>query len=99
MSSLPPSTSPSFPTLLTNLLSHPAPILPPPRIISPKSTPSIAALSLHPTLETALHILNGDLPAAHFLVRHMQAEPAFEGMYLHGILHRVEGDYENAKAW
>ena len=29
----------------------------------------------------------------------MQAAPAFEGMYLHGILHRIEGDYDNARAW
>ena len=29
----------------------------------------------------------------------MQAPPAYEGMFLHGILHRVEGDYENARAW
>lgn len=29
----------------------------------------------------------------------MQAAPAYEGMYLHGILHRIEGDYDNARAW
>lgn len=29
----------------------------------------------------------------------MQAAPKYEGMYLHGILHRVEGDYDNARAW
>jgi len=29
----------------------------------------------------------------------MQSPPAFEGMYLHGILHRIEGDYDNARAW
>lgn len=37
--------------------------------------------------------------SAHFLVRHMQSPPAFEGMFLHGILHRIEGDYDNARAW
>ncbi|KAF2085768.1 hypothetical protein K490DRAFT_45729 [Saccharata proteae CBS 121410] len=66
---------------------------------SPPLTPLIAALSLHPTLEAALHLLNADLPSAHFLVRHMQAAPAYEGMLLHGILHRLEGDYDNARAW
>lgn len=59
----------------------------------------IAELSMHPTLESILHILNSDLPSAHFLCRHMQNDPAWEGMYIHGILHRVEGDLENAKAW
>ena len=29
----------------------------------------------------------------------MQAPPAHAGMYLHGILHRIEGDYSNALAW
>jgi len=29
----------------------------------------------------------------------MQSPPAVEGMYIHGILHRVEGDYDNARAW
>lgn len=29
----------------------------------------------------------------------MQAAPAHEGMYLHGVLHRVEGDHDNARAW
>ena len=59
----------------------------------------IANLSLHPTLEAALHILNLDLPSAHFLLRHMQSAPAWEAMFLHGILHRIEGDYDNARAW
>ncbi|KAF2854973.1 hypothetical protein T440DRAFT_464288 [Plenodomus tracheiphilus IPT5] len=59
----------------------------------------IADLHVHPTLEALLHILNHDLPSAHFLVRHMQAPPAVEGMLLHGILHRAEGDFPNAHAW
>ena len=29
----------------------------------------------------------------------MQSAPAHEAMYLHGILHRIEGDYDNARAW
>jgi hypothetical protein len=44
-------------------------------------------------------MLNSDLPSAHFLVRHMQAPPAVEGMLLHGILHRAEGDFDNSRAW
>nr|POE79707.1 hypothetical protein CFP56_07772 [Quercus suber] len=59
----------------------------------------IAGLALHPTLEAVLHVLNNDLAGAHFLCRHMQDAPAWEGMYLHGLLHRVEGDYRNAEAW
>jgi hypothetical protein len=29
----------------------------------------------------------------------MQSPPAYESMLVHGLLHRVEGDYENARAW
>ena len=75
------------------------PVLPPAKPLSSSTTSSIASLQVHPTLEAALHLLNLDLPSAHFLVRHMQAPPAYEGMLLHGILHRVEGDYDNARAW
>ena len=62
-------------------------------------TATIADLQVHPTIEALLHILNHDLPSAHFLVRHMQAPPAVEGMLLHGMLHRAEGDFNNARAW
>lgn len=90
----------SYASLKHQLLSKPGPVLPP-----PPSSPSqivshaISSLLLHPSLEAALHILNDDLPSAHFLVRKMQAPPRYESMMLHGILHRIEGDYENTRAW
>jgi hypothetical protein len=65
----------------------------------PHLTAVISNLQVHPTIEAALHLLNSDLPSAHFLVRHMQAPPAIEGMLLHGILHRAEGDFNNSRAW
>lgn len=61
--------------------------------------PTIASLSLHPVLESLLHILNCDLPSAHFLCRHAEVEPMYESMYVHGILHRTEGDIDNTRAW
>jgi hypothetical protein len=77
------------------------PVLPSPSPYPHDKTLShkISDLSLHPTLEALLHILNADLSSAHFLCRHMQNKPAWEGMYIHGLLHRVEGDYRNAEAW
>ncbi|KAF7872499.1 hypothetical protein EAF04_003420 [Stromatinia cepivora] len=89
----------TFKSIRTRLLKIAAPLLPPVSPHDPTLTSEIASLQLHPALETALHILNLDLPSAHFLARHMQSAPAFEGMYLHGILHRIEGDYDNARAW
>ncbi|KAI4246445.1 MAG: hypothetical protein LQ352_006388, partial [Teloschistes flavicans] len=99
MANQPDPRFPTFTSLHTHLLTYSPPLLPPGKPHSRVLTSSISALSLHPTLETALHILNTDLPSAHFLVRHMQSPPAYEGMFLHGILHRIEGDYDNARAW
>lgn len=89
----------TFEEIQLHLLDLPAPLLPPLKAHEPSLSNEIAALQLHPTLEAALHLLNLDLANAHFLVRHMQSAPAYEGMYLHGILHRIEGDYENARMW
>ncbi|GAB7354838.1 hypothetical protein MBLNU459_g5218t1 [Dothideomycetes sp. NU459] len=96
-----PSTAPNttFDSLKTHLLSLPAPLFPPAGPHDPALTDPIASLQLHPTLEALLHLLNRDLPSAHFLVRHMQAAPAHAAMYAHGLLHRLEGDYDNARAW
>ncbi|MCJ1474970.1 hypothetical protein MMC13_003630 [Lambiella insularis] len=93
------SSSGTFDDLYAHLLTLRAPLLPPGKATDPKLTDKIASLYVHPTLEAALHLLNCDLPSAHFLVRHMQAAPMYEAMYLHGILHRIEGDYDNARAW
>ncbi|EPS44711.1 hypothetical protein H072_1303 [Dactylellina haptotyla CBS 200.50] len=68
-------------------------------VLDAASAADIAALLLHPALEAALHILNDDLPSAHFLVRKMQDKPAFEGILLHAILHRIEGDYDESRQW
>lgn len=100
MTSVYPATSPvSFDDLLTHLKSLPVPLLPPPEPIDASLSDKIATLQVHPALEALLHLLNHDLPSAHFLVRHMQSAPAHEAMYLHGILHRVEGDFNNTRAW
>ncbi len=88
-----------FDTILKSLLTNPVLILPPRKPRSTSLSATISSLQLHPTLEAAMHILNLDLASAHFLVRHMQSPPAYEGMFLHGILHRIEGDYDNARMW
>ena len=89
----------SFKDLYDHLVTFPVPLLPPGRSYDGKLTDKIASLYLHPTLEALLHILNHDLPSAHFLCRKMQSAPAYEGMYCHGLLHRIEGDSDNARAW
>lgn len=92
----------SFDAIYTHLITaYPPPVLPSasPNARNKALTHTIASLTIHPTLEALLHILNADLTSAHFLCRHMQNKPAWEGMYIHGLLHRIEGDYRNADAW
>ncbi|KAM0713688.1 hypothetical protein Q7P37_010650 [Cladosporium fusiforme] len=88
-------------TQLTSTKQNAYPVLPSssPHPQNPALSHEISSLALHPTLEALLHILNSDLSSAHFLVRHMESRPAVEGMFVHGVLHRVEGDYLNAEAW
>lgn len=88
-----------FDSLYSHLLSFRPPLLHPPKPKDTSLTDRISSLRLHPAIEAGLHILNYDLPSAHFLLRKMQSLPAQEGMFLHGVLHRIEGDYPNARAW
>ncbi|KAK3671050.1 hypothetical protein LTR78_009011 [Recurvomyces mirabilis] len=96
------TSTPTFDTVYTHLTTrYGFPVLPHPSAHGHDKilAGTISDLSIHPTLEAILHILNADLSSAHFLCRHMQNRPAYEGMYIHGLLHRVEGDYRNAEAW
>lgn len=49
-----------------------------------------------PAWKAALHLLNDDLNAAHELVQHLNSAT---GSAMHGIVHRREGDYDNARYW
>ncbi|TFE28115.1 hypothetical protein [Cohnella luojiensis] len=46
--------------------------------------------------KAALHLWNDSLHAAHELVEHLNTPT---GAALHGIMHRREGDFDNAKYW
>ena len=56
----------------------------------------IAAAGLPPALASALLLWNDDLDASHTL---SQALPDRFGSWLHGVVHRREGDYWNSKYW
>jgi hypothetical protein len=47
-------------------------------------------------LESGLWLLAGDLNRSHTLSQDL---PSAEGSFLHGIMHRREGDFGNAKYW
>ncbi|KAL1311073.1 hypothetical protein AAFC00_001282 [Neodothiora populina] len=93
------NSSESFDSICDRLKTFPTPLLPPGKSYDGTLTDKISSLYCHPALEALLHILNLDLPSAHFLCRKMQSAPAYEGMYIHGLLHRIEGDLDNTRAW
>lgn len=70
----------------------------------PGTEPASAASGAHPgaraeaarALKAAFHLWNDHLQAAHDLVAHASDPASFA---LHGIMHRREGDYGNAKYW
>lgn len=49
-----------------------------------------------PAWKAALHLWNDDLEAAHELAQELHTAT---GSALHGIVHRREGDYSNARYW
>lgn len=49
-----------------------------------------------PAWKAALHLWNDGLEAAHGLVQELHSAT---GSALHGIVHRREGDYDNARYW
>ena len=56
----------------------------------------IAAAGLPPAAASALLLWNDDLDASHTL---SQALPDRFGSWLHGTMHRREGDFPNSKYW
>ena len=56
----------------------------------------IAALDAPPAVRSALHLWNDSLVRCHDLAQEIH-DPT--GSYLHGVMHRREPDYANAKYW
>ena len=54
----------------------------------------IAAPDLSPSLRSALDLVAGQLDRSHTISQNL---PSAEGSFLHGIMHRREGDFSNAK--
>jgi hypothetical protein len=55
------------------------------------------AMSLPESLRKAVaHLERGEWEAAHMIV---QSDDSPEGCWLHGIVHLLEGDLENARYW
>ena len=47
-------------------------------------------------LDALAHLEQGDWQAAHLIVQHLDS---LEGCWIHGIVHLMEGDLDNARYW
>lgn len=78
------------------LLARTLPPLSPLSIYDPSLTSQIDALNSDPAyLRAALHLANDDIDRAHELAQGDEGNETSD--YLHGMLHRREGDYWNSK--
>jgi hypothetical protein len=75
---------------------HPLPPLCPAAPWKRELSRRIAAADLPPALASALLLWNDDLDASHTL---SQGLPDRFGNWLHGAMHRREGDFSNSKYW
>ena len=87
----------TYETLFAQLDAHTeAPALAPRQPAIPGLSAAIQHSDLSPTLQCGLLIWNGDFHTAHPIA---QALDSADGSYWHGIVHRMEADYWNAKYW
>lgn len=78
------------------LARNPLPPLSPAIVFRADLSEPISRLPVEAAIQAGLHVLNDDLEAAHRLA---QTEACAELNYWHAILHRREGDLDNASYW
>lgn len=81
------------------LLSRPVPpvVVPMQDRFDAALTPIIDHSDAPPMTRAALHLLNDDLDTAHRIAQAAEGDPMAD--YLHGLIHRREGDRFNAGYW
>ena len=79
------------------LARDPLPPLLPTQVFDLALTEEIAALPSSSAVKTGLFLLNDDLASGHTLAQSLQGQPL--GDFWHAIIHRREGDWNNARYW
>jgi hypothetical protein len=79
------------------LARNPQPPLMPTKVFDDALTDEIAATPGPATVKAGLYLLNDDLPQSHQLAQSVEGNPL--GDYWHAIIHRREGDWNNARYW
>ena len=87
----------SFSDLFDVLASRPAYPLRPKGSFDPALATNIDALDVDDAVKAGLHLLNDDLARAHALAQEHEGDKTCD--YWHAIVHRREGDFDNAKYW
>jgi hypothetical protein len=98
MTTPPPAIQPTIQEIAGRLLARdPPPPLVPAQVFDSALTHWIDAADTPTPVKAVLHLLNDDLGAAHPLAQATEGDPL--GDYGHAIVHRREGDYDNARYW
>ncbi|MDQ2800431.1 MAG: hypothetical protein M3Y13_12425 [Armatimonadota bacterium] len=75
----------------------PLPPLKPTQVYDSSLASAIDALMLPVTVKAGLHLWNDDLASSHALVQPLASDALAD--YWHALVHRREGDWNNAKYW
>ena len=87
----------SFEELFAVLAARPTYPLRPNEVYDAGLTAAIDALDADDAVKAGLHLLNDDVPRAHALAQDHEGDKTSD--YWHAIVHRREGDFDNAKYW
>ena len=92
------SSPPTAQDIADRLLARdPLPPLVPTQVFDAALTEKITALPVSAAVRTGLFLLNDDLASGHALAQSLQGDPL--GDFWHAIIHRREGDWNNARYW
>lgn len=87
----------SFDEIFDSLAARRGIPLRPEKVFEPTLTPSIDELDESDAVKAGLHLLNDDLARAHEIAQAYEGDKTCD--YWHAIVHRREGDFDNAKYW
>src|SRR6476660_1097826 len=89
--------STSLDEILAKLSTRTAVSLRPARAFDPELASAIDRLDASDEVKAGLHVLNDDLERGHVLAQAHEGDKTCD--YWHAIVHRREGDFDNAKYW
>jgi hypothetical protein len=83
-------------SLARALTAREPPALVPVRVHDPALTASIDTIA-QPAVRAVLHLMNDDVDRAHAIAQAAEGDPTLD--YVHAIVHRRGGEWDNSKYW